>query len=416
MVAAAAGPAAIATSFPALDGDAPDSVRHRPGGRHWLDPDPPDLFRRRLEELRIRQHRPGGQPCAGCVQMLDLQQVRLRFGRRWPALRDKALQFVAAALERMLGDHDLYLLADEDRIHLLCSGLPHEDAERRAQLLAGAITERLCGANPGGAAVRVRSVPADLGRLLEGIVDPQELQGRVAEALARAETVLPDRPPPAALVPAVAWQPVLAPARGLVAAYRLNPAVPDARAYPPGDDPDLWSIEVAAAALPATAARGRKALLIVPIRYETLASIRLREPFCRACRRLPRSSAHRLLFEVGNLPPDIVQSRVRELMAYLRPFCLGILAELAEPQVAHLTGAGIVGVAMDDLRQALELAGLAHRHGLRSFLTGLRSAAECREAAQAGVDYLAGSFAPSLPRPGPVVRLAGSARPLPRLR
>jgi hypothetical protein len=313
MVAAAAGPAVIAAPFPVPDGDAPGSVGHRPGGRHRLDPGRPELLRRRLEELRVRQQQSG----AGCVQMLDLEQVRLRFGRRWPALRDKVLQFVTAALERALGDQDLYLLGDGDRIHLLCSGLPHEDARRRAQLLAGAITERLCGANPGGAAVRVRSMPVDLRHLLDGIVDPQGLQARVAEALAQADPVLPDRPPPApasSAGPAVAWQPVLAPARGLVAAYRLEPAAPGALTDSPGGDPDHRAVEVAAAALPATAARGRKALLIVPVQYETLASIRLREPFCRACRRLPRSSARRLLFEVRNLPPDIVQSRVRELM------------------------------------------------------------------------------------------------------
>ena len=162
MVTAAAGPAAIVAPFPVADGDVPEPVRHGPGGRHRLDPGRPELFRERLEELRALQQRAGGHPDSGCVQMLDLEQVRLRFGRRWPALRDKALQFVVAALERALGDQDRYLLADGDRIHLLCSGLPHEDVRRRAQLLAGAITERLCGINPGGAGVRVRSAPVDL--------------------------------------------------------------------------------------------------------------------------------------------------------------------------------------------------------------------------------------------------------------
>ncbi|WP_222182365.1 hypothetical protein [Geminicoccus harenae] len=259
MVTGAADPAAIAATFPVADGDAPGPVHHGPGGRHRLDPGRPELFRQRLEELRALQQRAGGHPDSGCVQVLDLEQVRLRFGRRWPALRDKALQFVAAALERALGDQDLYLLADGGRIHLLCSGLPHEDARRRAQLLAGAITGRLRGINPGGAGVRVRSVPADLHHLLDGVVDPQGLQARVAEALARADQALPDRRAPAAATaapaaPAVAWQPVLAPARGLVAAYRLEPAAPDAGTHLPGDDPDLWSVEMAAAALPATAA------------------------------------------------------------------------------------------------------------------------------------------------------------------
>ncbi|WP_159715939.1 hypothetical protein, partial [Geminicoccus flavidas] len=111
MVTAAADPTAIAAPFPVMDGDTPGPVPQGVGGRHWLDPGRPNVFRQRLEELRGLQQRAGGHPDLGCVQMLDLEQVRLRFGRRWPALRDKALQFVAAALERALGDQDLYLLA-----------------------------------------------------------------------------------------------------------------------------------------------------------------------------------------------------------------------------------------------------------------------------------------------------------------
>lgn len=396
---------------------------HPPRTGHGLDPTRRDLFGERLEELRRRADPRRGQPAESCLQLVDLEQIRLRFGRRWTELREKAFQYVEHALARGLGEHDLYLVASEDRIYLLCTGLPREEAELRARLIAAAVTERLCGAAPGGVAVRVRTLPGGLDALLAGVTGPGLLEERIEAALGDAERLELESLGTVRAAMAAAWQPVLAPARGMVGAYRLEPVLPDGsldRRRPASAsemfdmEVDHWAVETAAAALPATAARGRKALLVVPVHYATLAAIRLREPYCRACRQLPRNSARRLLFEVQDLPAGIVQARLRELMAYLRPFCAGILMRLPLPDAGHLAETGIAGVTLldPDGSHGPDFAASARRYGLRSFLFGVSSPAACQRALRSGIDYLAGDgFMPALSRPGPAVLRGTAALP-----
>lgn len=395
-----------------------------PTSPHGLDPARPEEFARRLDRFR-RSHAGQDEPRShGCLQIFDLDQIRLRFGRRWAELRGKAFQLIEGALHRRLGTHDLYVAAGDERVLVLATGIHRHEADRRARLVAGEITERLCGAVPGGVALRVRTLPADLGRLLDGVASLDQLDRNLAQAMqvvddAEKQAFEELRP---TLVPA--WQPVLAPARGMVGAYRLRAMVqlPDGPielgALHPGTlngvfdaEADLWALDQAAATLPRLSGPGRKALLIVPIAYETLASMRLREPFLLAYRRLPDLSSRRLLVEVQGIPPALVQARVRELMAYLRPLCLGILVTVPDGTYAldHLDDAGIAGVGLLDhagldVTAPALLATAARRHGMRTFLFDCRSTATCQQAARLPLDYLAGDgFMPAMPLPGPVV-------------
>ncbi|HEX2527187.1 MAG TPA: hypothetical protein VHL31_12940 [Geminicoccus sp.] len=391
-----------------------------------LDPTRWDMFAARIADLRKLHLLQSEQRTHGCLQILDLEQIRLRFGRRWMDVREKAFQLIEHALDKGLGEDDFYLLASETRLYLLCTGAPRRDADLRARLIAAAITERLCGVIPGGVAVRVKSLAVDMEVLLADVVNLHTLEERIEAAMQAADRA--EKEAFAALRASLApsWQPVLSPRRGMVGAYRLDPVISgegmpvcSLQHHHPGTvngvfdaEMDGWAVETACSALPDTVARGRKALLVVPVHYETLASIALRDPFCLACRKLPKASARRLLFEVHDLPGGLVQARVRELMAYLRPFCVGILVRLDGAYTDHLAGTGIVGVSMvdpspDDPSQAAlarEFALSARLHGLRSYLFEAISPATCQRAARAGIDYLAGSgFMPSLHRPGPAI-------------
>ena len=131
------------------------------------------------------------------------------------------------------------------------------------------------------------------------------------------------------------------------------------------------------------------------------------------CRRLPRQSAGRLIFEVLDLPLGLPQARVRELMAYLRPFCLAIVARLPAPapDLGHLATCGIGGLSLsagslpaDDRAMATALATLAGSTktiGLRSCVVEASSARFCRAALAAGIDHLCGdALMPPLAQPG----------------
>jgi hypothetical protein len=417
-------PAAAADHDHVSAGDAFTLYPPRTG--RGLDPSRRDDFAARVGELRKLHVSQSDQRTHGRLQILDLEQIRLRFGRRWYDVREKAFQLIEHTLDRDLGDDDLYVVATETRLYILCTGSPRRDADLRARLIAATITERLCGVVPGGVAVRVKSLAVDMEILLAEVVNLRMLEERIEAAMQAADRAEKEAFAAlrASLVPS--WQPVLAPRRGMIGAYRLEPVVSEAGAsfcsldrHHPGTvngvfdaEMDGWAVDTACATLPDTASRGRKALLVIPVHYETLASIALREPFCLACRRLPRSSSRRLLFEVHDLPGGLVQARVRELMAYPRPFCAGILVRLNGAYTDHLAGTGILGVTMTDPapedmhHQALprEFALSARLHGLRSYLFDAVSPASCQRAMHAGIDYLAGTgFMQPLHRPGPAI-------------
>jgi hypothetical protein len=137
--------------------------------RAGLDPTLREEFVERLTGLRRAYLAQGGAAATtSCLQILDLGQLRFRFGRRWPQIRHKALGIAEAAIQRDFGKGDLYVAVSETCYYLFRLGVKRRAAERRGRLLAAEITERLCGAIPGGVAAGVRRRPFDFGQGLAG--------------------------------------------------------------------------------------------------------------------------------------------------------------------------------------------------------------------------------------------------------
>jgi hypothetical protein len=183
---------------------------------------------------------------------------------------------------------------------------------------------------------------------------------------------------------------------------------------------DNWSVQQAADLLPSLGQRGRRAPVVVRLHYETLAAPHLREAFMILCRRLPRTARRYLLFEVLNIPLGLPQGGVRELLAPLRPFCLGLIARLPFDAIfaEHLVLSGVIGLSLDaEEAEATELTRhetlhmlveAARAHRMRSLLVNAGSVRLCQHAHKAGFDQLSG--------PGfmPPVRQAGRAFSLQR--
>ena len=158
---------------------------HPPGTRAGLNPLKRDEFLNGLSAIRracLALGRASGQTC---LQLLDLEQIRYRFGRRWTPLRPKIFGIVESSLQRDLGRDDAYVAVSETLFYVFRIGLKRQDAERRGWLAAADITERLCGAIPGGVAVTVKSVPFDVGAGLAGVTSLEQLRNRV-EAFSRS--------------------------------------------------------------------------------------------------------------------------------------------------------------------------------------------------------------------------------------
>lgn len=387
-----------------------------PRTRAGLDPMKHAEFPERMLALR-RAHLAHGQgPATGSLQILDLEQIRLRFARRWPQVREKAMGIVEAALQRELGRDDTYVAVTDTLFYIFRVGLKRQDAQRRGHLLAADITERLCGAVPGGVAVRLRTAPFDFDRGFAGVVSFDQLRARV-DAFGRAVDDHELRLFLGNVQRFEAWyRPTFHLRKGLLSAYRMSVLVGAAEGLPrpatslcPASfngifeaEVDGWAVEQAAEILREPAGRGRRAVIIVPVSYETLASDRLRKAFLGHCRQLPEGARRRLILEVADIPPSLPQPHVRELARELRPSALTLLARLPPDAILaeHLAHTGITGLSLDLERMDPEaratremvhmLAEAARGQRMRSMLLGAHAVAMCQHALRAGVDYVSG--------------------------
>lgn len=386
-----------------------------PRTRAGLDPSQKSDFNERLCRFRLAANGSSQPGATTCVQELDLEQIKLRFGRRWGELGEKILGIIEGAIYRELGADDLYAAVTETRFLVLRSGVKRAEAERRGQLLVADITQRLCGAVPGSTAAEIRTLPLDPGAGLSGCTDLPDLLGRIAtvsRAIDAAEKGL--------FADNVArlracWQPTLHLRRKLVSAYHLRPclASPDGKLRPAkalcesslnglfDAEVDAWVLDSVRGVLMRHGGAERPALLLAPVHYGTLARRQLRGRWLEKLRLLPPSARRWLILEVVGIPPALVQSRVRALMSFLAHASIAIYARLpADVAYAeHLQNAGVRGISIDrgeiadddDVAEIVAMhAANARRHGMRCLLVGARSARDCQTALMAGIDQLNG--------------------------
>jgi hypothetical protein len=394
---------------------------------HRVDPEPEASF---VERLRgWDQRRRAAAEAGGCAQILALEPLRIRFGPRWPSIRDKVHTVIGLCLERGLGDADAYVPLGDDLYLLLFGRHDREQGATRARLIAADATARLFGTNPGGTCIAVRPLPLAPAAVVEGATSAEALVERIAEAERPIESrerrlwreLLPGLRP--------CYAPVLSLRKGLVSIYRAE--LVDARGTPAAElleerqgqalrpELDLCLLHHARRALPGLAGRGRKPLLMVPVHYDTVAGMGPRRPYVGLCRRLPSNAWRRLVIELVGLPESLPHRRVQEIVGYLKPFAAGVVcrgaAVPARPErFAHC---GVVGLALeagtlpehvdgafDRLRM---LAEAARRHRLESMLLGIEDRRLARLAREARIGYLSGpALHAPLERPGRALRLA----------
>lgn len=394
-----------------------------PRTRRGLDPQRLDGFARAIEGF-LRAHRAGpDHRRRGAVHFLSFEMLRQRFGKRWPGLREKALQIVETSLDRALGKDDLYVVVDETTVLLLVTGLTRGEAEIRLALIAADITERLCGTVPWGAALSLRTMPCDLEQVLIGVAGLRQLLERIeaagrqadAEEMNRFQTTKPS------LV--TAFLPVLRVRKSMVSAYRTIVQHDDGgRRTPAGElldgasvngvfdaEIDRWCLERIAERLAQGRGRGHRAMVVVPVHYETLATRRFRDEYLAACRKLPPSSARRLIVEIVDLPSGLVQARSRDLLAYVRPFAraVGVRVAAADAPLDQLDGSGALLVSLaaprvsapdsvaangarDPVAVLRGFVGRASALRLRTHVFGCATPGDCHAAVRAGVDMVDG--------------------------
>lgn len=392
-----------------------DFSLYPPRARNGLDPKKMDEFAKRIAGFRRVYVAQREDQRLGSLQIYRFDRIRLRFGTRWEGVREKVLSIIESAFSRRLGADDVYVAVSEVEYYVLITSVGRQDAELRGARLAADITGKLLGTLPGGAAVGFKTMLFDFANGLDGVTTFSQLKSRIeafgrsideSEAALFAENAHRLR---------VHFKPTINLQKNLLHSYEILVRSEDESGMLLGPESlcpgsvngvfdallDTWTMKRAGEILQGPMAGGRSQI-IVPVHYETLSSNNFRDDFLQACRRLPEHSSKQMIIHFCDFSPGVPQSRVRELAAYIRPFCSAVVASVPNHQIytEHLENAGVKVVMMDvgtldpesaDCGDLLaDLRDKASSSRLRCGISNTWSVSMSNQAMRRGIDYLNG--------------------------
>lgn len=357
----------------------------------------------------------------GRVNLIHLDQVRSRLGKRWAAIADRVDGIVRRAIEQHLDLRDVYTTLRGHRYLIVFVELPPVEAGLKCAAIREEINRRLMGEETGAVSIGVQTASAVLDGTLEFVDVPTvpdmlaqlyALTGAPAESPPQAET--PDAGPLDGVQ--IVYRPMWDVGRNIVSTFVYVPAVERGRGnlaigedcISGIEDPsvcrelDLLILRRAIADLVGLAERRQKLLLVAPIHFESLATLARRESYLEVCRIIPSDLAPYLIFELVGAPDGVPQSRLLELTSALKPYCRSVLlrVSLADPvfRPAGDTGVGVVGVSLTGLRWSEKrlMAAFdrfcegAQKAGLSTYVQGLRTMSMTTAAVAAGFGYIDG--------------------------
>ena len=399
---------------------------------------------------------------AGQLQLVGLDNIRARFGDRWPHVAERVHATIRLILRRRLSAKDISRRHGDFGYIVFFAEPSKEEAHRRCALIGEEIARQLVGEEFAEAA-EIRSVV--------GVVDGKLLLERagaydsVAKSLADPAAAAPDGAP--------------APMGAKPAASSPGPAAPAAdkppRGRPRNDDNfltiardltylyrPLWSVrrdmlstylcqpsgkvlspplESGYNVLPLSAGAelfltldlltlahvdhahgelhriGRRALFASPVHFRTLALAGTHDAYVSGVRDIAADRRQDIVFEVVGLPVSIGFDALSAVVGPMKSAARSVIARVSLDftRFGELRKSGLSGVGADlDMHAQTEseiickfnsFAENAGRAGLRSFLHGVRSTSLGTAAICAGFDYIDGdAVATALGKPDQATR------------
>lgn len=396
-----------------------------------LDPRDPEGFRREVLGY-VRRSRLGGDTLfAGSVQVLGLEQVHARMGASWAEVRPHIHQVVYQTVERHLTDLDLYVRVSEDRVILLFGNALKPEAEATARSIAVEIENRLADLVPGGAEISVASVAVPIDPGIDGaaVTSVESLARTLDRAVARRERESEAAAAEMAATTAPRYWPIAQLKKRMVSAYRIelvsNGSVDDEVAFATPDqfgqivaDLDRLIVETAARDLTATGMLHLKAMMLIPVHYETLANKLLRDRYVQALKRLPPTSKRRGIVHLLDMPAGVPQSRLFQILSMVAPFfrSAALRVPVRFQDFDRLAGSRIGLLTLDsgrfnalgkaELTDIAALVGQARRRRMRVFFEAAPTPETALAVKRSGVHYVDG------PGVAPAVKSFGRAHRL----
>jgi hypothetical protein len=279
----------------------------------------------------------------GCVNVITLDEIKTEAGARWEKLRGSVTAHLESLLRQKLGSSDFFVPLD-DTAYLV--SMPEASAEA-SQIFCLRIAHELHTSMLGHCELRhlrlARAVRLDDDEIQTAEIGGPELV-RLAvmaglDCISESERLAARRAAPRVAAPkkrdfSHRYVPLWDAQREAITTWRCvtDPV--------PGTNPAAsvdFKAELAAAlsrikhgerSLTEHMKVGTRFLVSVPLSYDTLTSPAGRMEIASACRALSSALRPYLIFEIGDLPYGVPQSRLSELVCILKPFSRAVAAVL----------------------------------------------------------------------------------------
>lgn len=398
--------------------------------RQKLDSRDPGDFASKLLSF-VRQNKVAADALvAGNIQMLGMEGLRERFGDRWDGMKDKVHLLVETTIKQHITADDVYCLINDEQFIVLFGKASKDEANKTARAIGHEVNVKLSGAGAPSDAISVKPLVVEIPRDDPGALNsPRSLENTVEEAKRQAEEAELKQVEKVKDVLRLRFWPVANVRKRLVSCYHAELHVPEDSdlGFDPNDPSDTGAVEAAldrmtlqygGRALVDAAAQKMRALLIVPVHFETLAARNFRNQYLEICKLLPEIAAQRLLLLVRGLPDDVPQGRLHTLFGYVAPFVAGFVGEFSFDfsRADKLGGVKLVGFAVDgsgieqptinDINAMKGLVAANKKMKVRRYFCGASSVETATAARRTRFDYVQGAgVAPSMPMAGKVFTL-----------
>jgi len=398
--------------------------------RQKLDPSDQADFASKVLSF-VRENRVAADALiAGNVQMLGFEALKERFGENWEGIKDKVHLLTEGVIKKYISSSDVFLLMNDEKFVVLFGKATRPEADATAKKIAKEVNAKLSGAGAGMDAVSVRPVVFEVPRDDPApLKNPVQLEKSVEEAQRDAERAEQARVEAAKDQMVMRFWPVANVRKRLVSCYHADLHVPADLDLGQGEDGasgtgaveatlDRMVLEHAGRALTDAAGRKMRALLIVPVHFETLAAKGFRSAYLEVCKLLPRIAEQRMMLMVRELPDDVPQGRLHTIFTYLSPYFAGFVGDfsLSFRRADKLGGVGLVAVAVDgsaiatptvETVKELKAFSAGNKAGkMRRYFYGATSFDAATAARRAQFDYVQGTgVAPSMPMHGKVFNI-----------
>ncbi len=279
----------------------------------------------------------------GCVNVITLDEIKAEAGPRWEKLRGSVSAHLESLLRQKLGSSDFFVQLDDTAFLV---SMPEAAAEA-SQIFCLRIAHELHTSMLGHCELKHLRLSKAV-RLDDDEIQTAEIAGPALVGLAlsagldcisESERLAARRAAPRAAAPkgpefSHRYVPLWDAQREAITTWRcVTDPVPGATAAASADfkvelGATLSRIRHVAHALSEHMKVGGRFLVCAPVSYDTLTSPAGRMEIVSACRALSAALRPYLIFEIGDLPYGVPQSRLSDLVCILKPFARAVSAIL----------------------------------------------------------------------------------------